>query len=288
MLNINTSITDTPIPTTNIPITDTHILITDTPIPITDTSIPITDTNTLIKKKYISINKKNTIIDIPIKTNKILLPTYPCDSIEKVETIDEFIQKFCEIGTDKRIIQCTLYEAFTMYISQSGFVGRDTFYNKIKSNDIYNSKTVPENIHGISLKQGVIPDIYIYVRDFLDCKCEFDDKYRISSSDITNAFIHYIDDLKIDKTQIRKLDIHKVHFTEIMKKIYPFKFNFITKKLKGWCGLKLKAQITFELSDLVTEFITIFIEKSPGNIILYLKDQSFKDLLNGTKLHINI
>jgi hypothetical protein len=199
----------------------------------------------------------------------IVLPTYPYDIQEKVETLDEFIEKFCDLDIDGKINRPILYEAFSNYISQSGFIGKITFYNKIETNYllIKRSITCPDYYNGINTKPGVIKDVYVYIRDFIHMKCNFREDYRVNSEELSDSFLNFIKDSKISDHQVKILGLHKVNFNSILKKNYPFKFQHISKHTQGWCGLKLKSQIIHELSDLVQTFYNTKIEKSIGNHI---------------------
>lgn len=192
-----------------------------------------------------------------------LLPTFPYDCIEVIDNLDEFIQKYCEFSEDKKVVQFILYEAFTKYVTPTGFLGLRTFYKKIKEIDnITRSKTSQDNtLLGIGLKHGVIPDIYLYIRDFLHLKCDFNKLYKVGLSELSNTFLKYVEEeLKLSKNDMRKQAVHKVNFNSIMKSEYTcFKFQYISQHVEGFIGLKLKSQTTILLSDLVIEFKDKFI-----------------------------
>lgn len=226
-----------------------------------------------------SFNDDNVsdIIESEIEENLIdtympsILPIFPCDLQEQIETLDEFIQKYCEIEKNAKIYRPLVYEEFNNYISQTGFIWKNTFYNKIESDYpfITRSITCPEFFNGIKIKPCIIKDIHVYIRDFLHLKCEFRSDYRINSEQLSDEFIKFIkdDDSKISEGQIKKLGLHKVNCNSILKNDYPFKFQYISKHKEGWCGLKLKSQNINELSDLVQTFYNTKIEKTLGNHI---------------------
>lgn len=197
------------------------------------------------------------------------LPTYPYDAIESVETLDEFLDKYCELGEDKKVCQSKLYEAYTTYISSQGFLGRRTFYAKIRDiKTITTSTTVPTLLHGVTLKPGVINDAHILIRDFLHQKCEFQPQYRVSSTDIYESFIEFVkSDIKLTASQMRTMSIHQVNLNSILKSCYPYKYGYISQHTQGYFGIKLKSQIIQEISELVLQFINDHIEKVPGERI---------------------
>jgi hypothetical protein len=199
----------------------------------------------------------------------IILPTFPCDLQEQVDTLDEFIQKYCEIEKEAKINRPLIYEAFNNYISQSGFIGKITFYNKIESDYslIKKSITCPDFFNGVKLKPGIIKDVYVWIRDFIYLKCDFRSDFRVNSEKLSDEFLFFIKESKISDHQVKILGLHKVNFNSILKNDYPFKFQYISKNTQGWCGLKLKSQIIHELPDLVQAFYNTKIEKSLDNHI---------------------
>jgi len=211
-------------------------------------------------------DKENSIIES--KPISFILLTYPYDSQEQIDTLNEFIQRYCEITDNGKINKHVIYEAFNIYISPKGFLGNKTFYNKILKEypEIKNSITCPNFFYGIDLKPGVIKDIYVYVRDFLHNKCDFDKKYRVASGILSNEFLKFIkDDLQISNGHMKKYGLNRNNFNTVLRKKYPFKFQYITQHIEGWCGIKLKSQKMHELSDLVKIFFDTKIAVSPGN-----------------------
>jgi hypothetical protein len=202
--------------------------------------------------------------------NTSIFPIFLNDSSKKVETLDEFIKNFCEFDINSKIKKCLLYDSFKAYISKSGFMGLLQFYKKIQLDytNIKTSITCPEFFNGIKIKPGIIKDIHVYIRNFIDLKCDIRNNYRVTSKDLSTSFLKFIkDDLEISKGQIKKFGLNKVNFNSILKCYYPFKFQFITQHTQGWCGLKLKSQTIYELSDLVQNFYTTKIEISLDNHI---------------------
>jgi hypothetical protein len=104
------------------------------------------------------------------------------------------------------------------------------------------------------------------VRDFLHNKCDFDKKYRVASGILSNEFLKFIkDDLQISNGHMKKYGLNRNNFNTVLRKKYPFKFQYITQHIEGWCGIKLKSQKMHELSDLVKIFFDTKIAVSPGN-----------------------
>lgn len=216
-----------------------------------NTNVEITTTN--------NINNKNSI-----------LPIYPYDNIQQVDTLNEFVERYCILGKNEKYTQYLVYQAFTEYIKPTAFMGSIAFYNKIKKEyNLTSSTTLPKlHFYGLSLKDGVFQDKYIYVRDFLNLKCDFNNTYRVSTTDLFNSFFDYIkNNIKLTNDEIKTLGIGEVNFFTILKNNYPFKFCYIEKHKKGFCGIKLKSQNNIPLSELVKEFVNQNIIISEGNKI---------------------